>query len=52
MTIREAFAKGTDTLNAHDIDGFTGVLADGVVFSAPGGMSGHGTAAHAPAPAG
>ena len=45
MTIREAFAKGTETFNAHDIDGFAGVLADDVVFSAPGGMSGHGKAA-------
>jgi ketosteroid isomerase-like protein len=28
MTVREAFEKGTETFNAHDIDGFTGVLAD------------------------
>ena len=28
MTIREAFDKGTETFNAHDIDGFTSVLAD------------------------
>jgi hypothetical protein len=27
MTIREAFEKGTDTYNAHDIDGFAEVLA-------------------------
>jgi predicted ester cyclase len=45
MTIREAFAKGTETFNAHDIDGFTSVLADDVGFSAPGGISGHGKAA-------
>ena len=31
MTTREAFEKGTETFNAHDIDGFTGVLADDVV---------------------
>lgn len=45
MTAREAFEKGTDTFNAHDIDGFTSVLADDVVFRAPGGMSGQGKAA-------
>jgi ketosteroid isomerase-like protein len=45
MTVREVFEKGTDTFNAHDIDGFTSVLADDVVYSAPGGMSGQGKAA-------
>jgi ketosteroid isomerase-like protein len=48
MTItstREAFERGTDTFNAHDIDGFADVLADDVVFTAPGGMSGEGKAA-------
>ena len=45
ITVREAFEKGTDTFNAHDIDGFTSVLADDVVFRAPGGMSGQGKAA-------
>ena len=45
MTIREVFEKGTDTFNAHDIDGFAEVLADDVVFSAPGGMRGEGKAA-------
>ena len=45
MTIREAFQKGTDTFNAHDIDGFTSVLADDVVYQAPGGTSGQGKAA-------
>ncbi len=44
MTVREAFQVGTDTFNAHDIDGFTEVLADDVVFRAPGGMSGQGKA--------
>jgi len=45
MTIREAFQKGTDTFNAHDIDGFTSVLADDVTYHAPGGISGQGKAA-------
>jgi len=45
MTTREAFEKGTETFNAHDIDGFASVLADDVVFRAPGGMSGRGKAA-------
>ena len=45
MTIREAFAKGTETFNDHDIDGFAGVLADDVVYRAPGGISGQGKAA-------
>jgi steroid delta-isomerase-like uncharacterized protein len=45
MTTREAFEKGTDTFNAHDIEGFTEVLADDVVFAAPGGMRGEGKTA-------
>ena len=45
MTAHEAFAKGTETFNAHDIDGFTSVLADDVAFHAPGGISGRGKAA-------
>jgi predicted ester cyclase len=44
MTTREAFQQGTDTFNAHDIDGFAEVLADDVVFQAPGGR-GEGKAA-------
>jgi ketosteroid isomerase-like protein len=44
MTTREAFERGTETFNAHDIDGFAEVLADDVVFSAPGGMHGAGRA--------
>ena len=43
MTVHEAFQKGTDTFNAHDIDGFTSVLADDVVYRAPG-ISGQGKA--------
>jgi ketosteroid isomerase-like protein len=42
MTTREAFERGTDTFNAHDLDGFAAVLADDVVFNAPGGMRGEG----------
>ena len=45
MTTREAFEKGTDTFNAHDIDAFAGVIADDVAFEAPGGMRGAGKAA-------
>jgi ketosteroid isomerase-like protein len=45
MTIGEAFEKGTETFNAHDIDGFTSVLADDAVFRAPGGINGQGKAA-------
>jgi ketosteroid isomerase-like protein len=45
MTTREAFERGTDTFNAHDIDGFAEVLADDVVFVAPGPMRGEGRAA-------
>jgi ketosteroid isomerase-like protein len=45
MTVREAFQRGTETFNAHDIDGFTSVLADDVTYHAPGGISGHGKAA-------
>ena len=41
---REAFQRGTDTFNAHDLEGFAGVLADDVVFAAPG-ISGKGKAA-------
>ena len=45
MTTREAFERGTDTFNAHDIDGFTEVLADDVVVVAPGPVRGEGRAA-------
>ena len=45
MTVREAFQRGTDTFNAHDLDGFAAVLADDVVFEAPGGLRGEGKAA-------
>lgn len=42
MTTREAFARGTETFNAHDIAGFAEVMADDVVFEAPGGVRGKG----------
>ena len=45
MTAREAFERGTDTFNAHDLDGFAGVLADDVAFQAPGGLRGEGKTA-------
>jgi len=46
MTIstHAAFERGTETFNAHDIDGFAEVLADDVAFRAPGGMQGTGKA--------
>jgi|SRR5271166_4314333 len=42
MTAREAFERGTETFNDHDIKGFADVLADDVVFKAPGGVQGQG----------
>ena len=42
MTVREAFEKGTEAFNAHDIGEFSAVLTDDVVFHVPGGMSGAG----------
>ena len=36
LTIREVFQAGTDAFNAHDIDAFAELLADDVVFDAPG----------------
>ena len=41
-TVREAFDKGTEAFNAHDIDEFAGTLADDVTYRAPGGISGAG----------
>ena len=32
MTTREAFEKGTETFNSHDVAGFGEVLGDDVVF--------------------
>jgi steroid delta-isomerase-like uncharacterized protein len=45
LTPCEAFETGTDTFNAHDVDGFAAVLADDVVFAEPGGMRGQGKTA-------
>ena len=45
MTAREAFEKGTETFNSQDIEGFAEVLADDVVFEAPGELRGQGKAA-------
>ncbi len=45
MTTREAFERGTDTFNGHDIGGFAEVLADDVEFTAPGGAHGQGRSA-------
>ena len=42
ITPREAFERGTDTFNSHDIEGFGEVLTEDVVFQAPGGMRGEG----------
>jgi steroid delta-isomerase-like uncharacterized protein len=42
MTAREAFERGTNTFNAHDMKGFVEVLADDVAFAAPGGIRGQG----------
>jgi ketosteroid isomerase-like protein len=45
MTVREAFERGTAAFNAHDIAAFAEMLADDVVFEAPGGLRGQGKAA-------
>jgi ketosteroid isomerase-like protein len=45
MTTRESFERGTSTFNAHDLDGFAEVMAEDVVFTAPGGIGGQGKAA-------
>jgi steroid delta-isomerase-like uncharacterized protein len=42
MTAREAFDKWTEAFNAHDIGEFADMLADDVVFHAPGGMNSEG----------
>ena len=42
MTVREAFEKETEAFNAHDMGGFSALLADDAVFRAPGGLSGAG----------
>jgi steroid delta-isomerase-like uncharacterized protein len=42
MTVREAFDKWTEAFNSHDVGKFADMLADDVVFHAPGGMNGEG----------
>ena len=44
LTTRQVFERGTETFNAHDMKGFAEVLADDVVFEAPGGVRGKGKA--------
>ena len=41
-SVREAFDKGTDAFNAHDLGAFGETMADDVVQTAPGGMNSHG----------
>jgi steroid delta-isomerase-like uncharacterized protein len=38
MSVREAFDKGTEAFNAHDLDAFAQTVSDDVVQTAPGGM--------------
>jgi steroid delta-isomerase-like uncharacterized protein len=45
MSVREAFERGTDAFNAHDMDAFAETFSDDVVQTAPGGMSSQGRAA-------
>ncbi len=45
MNVRDAFERETATFNAHDLEGFEAMLADDVVFEAPGGVRGKGKAA-------
>ena len=42
LTTREAFEKGTQAFNDHDLDGFARLMAADVVFAAPGGARGEG----------
>lgn len=44
-TTLECFERGTKSFNTHDVEGFAAVLADDVVFEAPGGMRGQGKSA-------
>ena len=45
MSTLEVFERGTDAFNAHDLAAFADVIADDVVFKAPGGVRGIGKAA-------
>ena len=42
MSVREAFERGTDAFNAHDMDAFGATFADDVAQTAPGGMTSQG----------
>lgn len=42
MTIRETFDRSTTAFNAHDLDGFTELIAEDALYQAPGGMAGAG----------
>jgi steroid delta-isomerase-like uncharacterized protein len=45
MTALETFQAGTSAFNDHDVDAFAALLADDVVFDAPGGVGGTGRTA-------
>jgi steroid delta-isomerase-like uncharacterized protein len=45
MSLREAFDRGTEAFNAHDLDAFGELFSDDVVQTAPGGMRADGKAA-------
>lgn len=42
MSVREAFEKGTEAFNTHDMDAFAEVLSDDHVQLAPGGLRAEG----------
>jgi steroid delta-isomerase-like uncharacterized protein len=42
MSVREAFERGTEAFNAHDLDAFGELFSDDVVQTAPGGMRAEG----------
>jgi len=41
-SVREAFDKGTEAFNAHDLGAFGETMADDLVQTAPGGMNSQG----------
>jgi len=45
MPIREAFDRGTEAFNAHDLEAFGELMSDDVVQTAPGGLRFDGKAA-------
>jgi steroid delta-isomerase-like uncharacterized protein len=45
MSIREAFDRGTEAFNAHDLEAFGELMADDVILAAPGGLRFEGKAA-------